>query len=151
MIRPLINTAHAFHSNTTHHQRYACVHANAHARTPPPPPVAQELPLLSSMEPWFLPHYTRITARKLLFFHGKRRKRDGELRVRSAVGSLLVCEGLGGWGCSWTHATPFLHLTIFARAKTLPQQPNHRHTATHRRRTTSPSPPKGCRICWSVR
>lgn len=45
-------------------------------------PVAQELPLLSSMEQWFMPHYTRIAARKLLFFHGKRRARGGELRIR---------------------------------------------------------------------
>lgn len=49
------------------------------------PAVAQELPLLASMEPWFLPHYTRITARKLLFFHGKRKCRGGEMRVRRAA------------------------------------------------------------------
>jgi hypothetical protein len=34
------------------------------------------------MEPWFRPHYTRIAARKLLFFHGRRKKRGGEARVR---------------------------------------------------------------------
>jgi hypothetical protein len=29
-------------------------------------------PGLASMDPAFLPHYVRIAARKLLFFHGKR-------------------------------------------------------------------------------
>lgn len=52
--------------------------------TPPPTAVAQELPLLNAMEPWFLPHYTRITARKLLFFHGRRRARGGEVSIRCA-------------------------------------------------------------------
>jgi phosphoenolpyruvate carboxylase len=48
--------------------------------------VAQELPLLASMEPSFLPHYTRIAARKLLFFHGRRGARGAETRVRRGGG-----------------------------------------------------------------
>ncbi len=34
--------------------------------------IASEVPLLQCMEPSFLPHYVRITVRKLLFFHACR-------------------------------------------------------------------------------
>ncbi|KAI8477014.1 MAG: hypothetical protein J3K34DRAFT_498330 [Monoraphidium minutum] len=44
--------------------------------------VAQENPLLGGMEPSFLPHYTRIAARKLLFFHGRQRAKRGRMSVR---------------------------------------------------------------------
>ena len=74
--------------------------------------VAAQAPALEGMDPAFLPHYAKIAARKLLFFHGSKRPaaagggggggrvvRLADLAASPVMLELQVSAPGGGGGC----------------------------------------------------